>query len=121
MEHLLNFVYFFIGLAVGVVGLWQNQQYYIAQQQDKFDEINEKLQTLTESLAIIRESVSDKSHERESRTYSTIDSILRTTLKAEMLGRYYSQVPPEVRDSSEIKKELIEQVELFDQASKRDS
>lgn len=111
MEQLLNFVYFFIGLAVGVAGLWQNQKYYIAQQQDKFDKIDEKLQALTKTLATIQESISEKSHEREARVYSTLDTTFRAILNAKMLNRDPSPISPEIRDSSEIQRDLIQQID----------
>ena len=80
-EALLNFVYFAVGLAVGVFGLWQNQRFFLAQQQDKFDEINRKLAEIQERLSLVSESMSERTHEREMRYFGLMQALLDPSLQ----------------------------------------
>lgn len=70
VETVLNLVYFLVGLAVGLFGLWQNQKYFQAQQQDKFDQIHAELRDVRERFATMAEITSERAFARENRLFS---------------------------------------------------
>jgi len=70
IETILNLVYFLVGLTVGIFGLWQNQKYFQAQQQDKFDQISVELREIRERLTVMAEATSERAFARENRLLS---------------------------------------------------
>jgi|GEM_PF-5438172 len=70
VEQILNVVYFLVGLAVGLFGLWQNQKYFLAQQQDKFEQIHAELREIRERFTTIAEITSERASAREDRLFS---------------------------------------------------
>jgi len=70
IETIMNLVYFLVGLAVGIFGLWQNQRYFLAQQQDKFEQITAELRELREHLTVVAETTSERAFARENRLLS---------------------------------------------------
>jgi hypothetical protein len=67
VSDLLNFLYFAVGLGVGLFGVWLNQKNFLAQQQDKFNRISDELEHLRESLVALTQLSTDQSFAREER------------------------------------------------------
>jgi hypothetical protein len=61
----MNFGYFAIGLLIGLAGMWQNQRFFVAQQQDKFDQIREDISGIRERLSEMAETSSERTARRE--------------------------------------------------------
>lgn len=67
---LANLAFFVVGLALGLFQLWQNQKYFQAQQQDKFNQIATQISEMKSRLVLISEAVSERASAREDRLLS---------------------------------------------------
>src|SRR4051794_38324123 len=67
LSQVLNFLYFAVGLAVGVVGLVLSVRFFTAQQQDKFNQIASDLAKIREALSGMAEITSERAFAREER------------------------------------------------------
>lgn len=52
-EQVINIIFFAIGFILGLVQLWQAQKYFLADQQNKVDQINQSITKISERLAVI--------------------------------------------------------------------
>jgi hypothetical protein len=66
-DWLINLVYFVVGLVVGIMGLWQNQKFFLAGQQDKFNQIAQDVRDLNMKVAVLAEETKERSAGREMR------------------------------------------------------
>jgi hypothetical protein len=89
-SELLNFVYFGVGLAVGLFGLWPNQKYFQAQQQDKFDQIATDIRDLRERLMVLSETASERTQARE-------DRLLTMAMQKEAVSTATEQAAADIR------------------------
>jgi hypothetical protein len=68
--QILNFVYFAVGLGVGAFGIYLSVRFFLAQQQDKFNQIAHDIAGVRELLVSLSIAVSQQASTREERLFA---------------------------------------------------